>query len=150
MQPIFLILLVASFAGGASSSYAADSSEAATVALITRMEQDRVQAGVRKDVDAVAAATADDYMHIDLDGVVRDKAAAMKRIASSTIQLESNTLDEMKIRVYGGAVVVTGRSTPKGTINGEAFPQIRYSRTYVNRSGTWKVVLFQMTRVAGH
>jgi hypothetical protein len=29
-------------------------------ALITKMENDRIKAGVRKDVDAIAAVTADD------------------------------------------------------------------------------------------
>jgi hypothetical protein len=32
------------------------------------MEEDRVLAGVRKDVSAIAAVTGKDYVHIDLDG----------------------------------------------------------------------------------
>jgi ketosteroid isomerase-like protein len=112
------------------------------------MEEERVQAGVRKDVDAVAAATADDYIQIDLDGVVRDKSAAMQRIASSQIQLQSNLLDQMVVRVLGSTAIVTARSTPKGTIDGNEFPPIRYSRVYVRRDGRWQVVMFQMTRIA--
>jgi hypothetical protein len=62
------------------------------------MENDRIQAGVRKDVDAIAAATADDYVMIDFEGKVRNKAATLERIKSSEIQLQSNSLDELDVR----------------------------------------------------
>jgi len=123
--------------------------EQAEISLIKKMEEDRVQAGVRKDVEAIAAATADEYLQIDFDGNVRDKAAAMRRIKSSAFQLRSNSLDEMVVRIFGNTAVVTARSTPKGTLNGKDFGQpLRYSRVYVKRDGRWHVVMFQMTHVA--
>jgi ketosteroid isomerase-like protein len=124
--------------------------EQAEITLIKKMEEDRVQAGVRKDVEAIAAATADEYLQIDFDGNVRDKAAAMQRIKSSAFQLQSNSLDDMVVRIFGNTAVVTARSTPKGTLNGKDFGQrLRYSRVYVKRDGRWRVVMFQMTHVAG-
>src|SRR5882757_8568798 len=72
------------------------------VALITKMEEDRVLAGVRKDVAAISAVTGEDYVQIDLDGNVRDKAAALQRIESTGIQLQSNAVDQMVVRIYGG------------------------------------------------
>ncbi len=122
--------------------------EQAELALIKKMEEERVQAGVRKDVGAISAATAEDYLQIDLDGNVRDKSAALRRIESAEIQLQSNSLDQMVVRLFGDTAVVTARSTPKGTINGKDFPPIRYSRVYVKRGGRWQVVMFQMTRIA--
>ena len=53
--------------------------------LIKKMENDRIQAGVRKDVDAIAAVTADEYVNIDFDGKVRNKAETLERIRSSAI-----------------------------------------------------------------
>jgi hypothetical protein len=65
-----------------------ETSDSAKVqALITKMENDRVKAGVRKDVDAIAGVTADDYVMIDFDGQVRNKAATLERIKASEIQL---------------------------------------------------------------
>jgi ketosteroid isomerase-like protein len=114
------------------------------------MEEDRVQAGVRKDVEAIAAATADEYLQIDFNGDIRDKSAAMRRIKSSAFQLQANSLDDMVVRIFGNTAVVTARSTPKGTLNGKDFSQpLRYSRVYVKRDGRWQVVMFQMTHVAG-
>ena len=122
----------------------------AEIKLIERMEEDRVQAGVRKDVEAIAAATAEEYLQIDFNGDIRDKAVAMQRIKSSAFQLQSNSLDDMVVRIFGNTAVVTARSTPKGTLNGADFSQpLRYSRVYVKRSGRWQVVMFQMTHLAG-
>ena len=77
-----------------------------------------------------------------------DKSAAMQRIRSSQIQLKSNTIDEMTVKIVGDTALVTARSTPIGTIDGRDFPPIRYSRVYAKRNAEWKVVLFQMTRIA--
>lgn len=118
-------------------------------ALIKQMENDRIQAGVHKDVDAIAAVTAEDYVNIDFDGKLRNKASTLERIRSSEIQLQSNTLDEIEVRIYGNIAVVTGRATPRGTMNGKDFGiPIRYSRIYVKNNRGWQVVLFQQTRVA--
>ena len=153
-------LLIIWLTGAVASQSAATSAETtapgevrpadaqAQVALIKNMEEDRVQAGVRKDVAAISAVTAEDYVQIDLDGDVRDKAAALRRIEPAVIQLRSNTVDQMVVRIFGDTAVVTGRSTPTGTIDGKDFPPIRYSRVYVRRGGHWQVVMFQMTRIA--
>jgi ketosteroid isomerase-like protein len=118
-------------------------------ALIKKMENDRIKAVVRKDVDAVAVVTADEYMNIDFDGKIRNKAATLERIKSSEIQLQSNSLDELEVRIYCNTAIVTGRATPKGKTNGKDFSRpIRYTRVYVKKNGHWQVVLFQQTRVA--
>jgi ketosteroid isomerase-like protein len=124
----------------------ADSGDAATVALIRKLERERIDAGLRKDVVALDATTADDYLQIDMAGNVRDKATQMERIASSEVKMESNTLDDMVVRVYGETAVVTGRATAVGTIRGEPYPRIRFTRVYVKQDETWKVVLFQQTK----
>ena len=130
------------------ASAVADSGDAATVALIRKLEQQRIDAGLRKDVAALESTTADDYVQIDMAGNVRDKATQMKRIASSEVKMDSNTLDDMVVRVYGDTAVVTGRATAVGTIRGVPYPPIRYTRVYVKRDGQWKVVLFQQTRIS--
>jgi ketosteroid isomerase-like protein len=123
--------------------------EAATVALIKKLENDRLQAGVRKDIAFVDAATAEEYVQIDWEGKVLDKAAMLARIKSSNIQLQSNTLDEIDVKVYGNTAVVRGLATRKGTMDGKDISTaVRYTRVYVNRDGRWQVVQFEQTRVA--
>jgi ketosteroid isomerase-like protein len=117
--------------------------------VIKKLENDRLEAGVRKDVDAISLATAEDYMQIDSEGDVLNKAATLQRIRSSYAQLQANPVDDMVVRVYGNTALVTARATPKGTIDGKStLAPIRYTRVYVKRDGRWQVVLFQQTRVA--
>jgi ketosteroid isomerase-like protein len=122
--------------------------DAATAEHIKKLEYDRIQAGVRKDIAYIAAATADEYVQIDWDGKVLDKAATLARIKSTNIQLQSNTLDEVNVRVYGDTALVTGLATRKGVMDGQDISTgIRYTRLYVRRDGRWQVVQFQQTRV---
>lgn len=115
---------------------------------IKKLESDRLAAGVRKDIEAVSAATADDYIQIDVDGKVLDKPATLERIKSSYAQLLSNPVDDMVVRIYGNTAVLTARARPKGILDGKEFSgAVRYTRVYVKRGGRWQVVLFQQTRV---
>ena len=134
---------------GVSAGESDSAGQQAEIDLIKKMENERIQAGVRKDVEAITPFTADEYMQIDFDGRVMDKAATFQRIRSSQIRLQSNAIDDLTVRLYGDVAVVTGRATPKGVADGREFVDpIRYSRVYVKRDGRWQVVLFQQTRIA--
>ncbi len=122
--------------------------DASEVALIKKVEEERLKAGVRKDIEAISLATAEDYMQIDSDGKVLNKAATLERIKSSYAKLQANPVSDMVVRVYGTTAVLTGLSAPRGTINGEVTRRpIRYTRVYVKRDGRWQVVHFQQTLV---
>jgi ketosteroid isomerase-like protein len=128
---------------------AAQQSNAVVVAQIKQMEHDRIEAGVRKDIAAIAAVTADGYVQIDWDGRILDKAATLARIKSSDIKLQSNTVDDMEVRVHADTAVVVGTATRKGVLDGKDISgTIRYTRVYVNRNGRWQVIQFQQTRIA--
>ena len=149
------LLLIAIVTAGTvlaqNSKPATSAQDAATAEEIKKLEHDRIQAGVRKDVVYVAAATAGEYVQIDWDGKVLDKTATLARIKSSNIQLQSNTLDEISVRVYGDTAVVTGLATRKGVMDGKDISTgIRYTRVYTKRDGRWQVVQFQQTRVAAN
>ena len=125
-------------------------SQRTVVDHIKKLEADRIQAGVRKDVAWVAAATADEYVQVDWEGKVLDKAAMLARIGSSNIRLQSNTLDEIDVKVYGDVAVVTGRATRKGVMDAKDIStSVRYTRVYVKREGRWQVVQFQQTSAHG-
>jgi len=136
-------------ASEAKQGTASNSEVSGLQALIKKMENDRIQAGVHKDVESIAAVTAEEYVNIDFNGKLRNKAETLERIRSSEIQLKANTLDEIEVRIYGNTAIVTGLATPNGTLDGKDFgTPIRYSRVYVRKDTGWQVVLFQQTRVA--
>jgi uncharacterized protein (TIGR02246 family) len=123
--------------------------EEADVAEIKRLENERIAAGLRRDVDGFAAAAGDDYLQIEIDGNVSNKAATLSRMRASAAQLQSNPVDEMQVRVYGNTAVVTARARPTGVLAGKEFKRsLRYTRVYVKREGVWQIVLFQQTAIA--
>lgn len=140
-------ILTALVQGGVPSSVEAQQSKAAAVvAQIKQMEQDRIQIGVRKDMDALAAVTSDDYVQIDWVGKVVGKAATLERIKSSDMQ--SYTLEGVDVRLYGDTAIVVGTAIRKGvTKDRDISGAFRYTRVYANRNGRWQVVHFQQTRV---
>jgi ketosteroid isomerase-like protein len=132
-----------------SQRLASQVGDEAQIDLIKKLESDRLAAGLRKDLDAISLATAEDYIQIDSEGNILDRAATLQRIKSSYAQLQANPVDDMVVRLYGNVAILTARATPKGTIDGKStLGPIRYTRVYVKRDGRWQVVLFQQTRVA--
>jgi ketosteroid isomerase-like protein len=118
------------------------------VAEIKSLENARLAAGLSKDIDAVSAMTADDYLQIDTDGRVLNKAVTLERIKSSYARLVANPVDDLAVRVYGDTAILTARARPQGVLDGKEFTDaLRYTRIYVKRDGRWQVVLFQQTRV---
>lgn len=121
----------------------------ALVEQLKKIESDRIQAGVRKDVAFIDAATAEEYVQVDWNGWILDKAATLARIGGSNIRLQSNTVDEIDVKVYGDTAIVTSTETRKGVMDGKDISgTVRGTKVYVKKDGRWQVVHFQQTLVA--
>jgi ketosteroid isomerase-like protein len=115
---------------------------------IKKMERDRAAAVVKADVATLEGLTADDYILINANGEVSNKAETMNNIKTGVIKLSANEVSDMKVRVYGDTAIVTGKSTAKGTIGGrELTGPVMFTRVYVKKDGKWKSVAFQQTPV---
>ena len=132
--------------GGSAMEAVQQSGSAAVVAQIEQMEHDRIRTNVRKNMGALDAVTADDYVQIDWVGRVLDKAATLERIKSSDMQ--SHSLENLNVRVFGDTAIVVGTAIRKGvTGDKDISGTFRYTRVYVKRNERWQVVHFQQTRV---
>lgn len=129
-------------------SVAAQSSGGSTEEQIEKLENDRAQAVIKRDMDALDKMTSDDYTIIDRSGRMRDKQATMAGIKSGDIKVTSNKLSDLKVRVYGDTAVVTGRSDTEGSNNGTSMNgPVRFTRVYVKKDGQWQSVAFQQTPI---
>ena len=116
---------------------------------IMKMERDRAAAVVKGDVAMLEGLTSDDYVLINANGQLSDKAATMNAIKTGIIKLTANDVSDMKVRVYGDTAIVTGKSTAKGTIAGvELKGPLMFTRVYVKKNGKWQSVAFQQTPIA--
>ena len=116
---------------------------------LKKAEKDRAAAVVKGDLATLEGLTSDDYIFINANGQLSDKAATMNNIKTGNIKITSNEVSDMKVRVYGDTAVVTGKSTAKGTIGGrELKGPIMFTRVYVKKGGKWQSVAFQQTPIA--
>lgn len=115
---------------------------------LEKMERDRSAAVVKGDVAMLESLTSDDYILINANGQVSDKATTMRDIKTGAIKLTANEVSDMKVRVYGETAVVTGKAGVKGTIGGrELKGPVMFTRVYVKKNGKWQSVSFQQTPI---
>lgn len=116
---------------------------------ILALEDARNNAIVNGDAKALDQLTSDDYTFINLRGGVQLKPEIIKGFASGSYHYQSRDITELKVRVYGNAAVVTGRSTQKGVEDGrDNSGDYRFTRVYVKQSGRWQTVAYQATTIA--
>jgi ketosteroid isomerase-like protein len=115
---------------------------------LMKMERDRAAAVVKADVAMMEGVTSDDYILINANGQMSDKATTMRDIKTGAIKLTANEVSDMKVRVYGDTAVVTGKSSATGTMGGRALKgPVMFTRVYVKKSGKWQSVSFQQTPI---
>jgi uncharacterized protein (TIGR02246 family) len=118
----------------------------AAVEEIKRLEEARNQAILTGDAAALERMTTDDYTFVTLKGELRTKADIVKGFASGSFKYQSRSISDLKVRVYGEAAIVTGRSVQEGTENGKDYSgSYRFTRVYVKQNGAWKTVALQTT-----
>jgi ketosteroid isomerase-like protein len=110
------------------------------------------EAYARRDTEALNRILADDFTFTDAVGKVNNKTQyIMAVIKSPDITLiEPANSDDLNIRLYGDAAVVTGRSGIRGRPRHPATRELfRFTDVWVKRQGRWQVVASQVTRVTG-
>lgn len=107
------------------------------------------EAIVRRDVSALDHMTSDDFILVSLNGDLHAKQAVLKYFAAHTAEYEYRKTDNLRIRVYGDAAVVTGRTVQTVQENGKDHSDAYlFAHVYVRQRGRWLLVASQPTRVA--
>jgi len=112
---------------------------------LKRLNEQYVRASLAGDVEWYREHLADEFVCIDSDGTVLDKAAFLRLTAQGS-DLAEYHLDEVDIRFYGDVALVraTGSWTSKSGLPGVS----RYIDVYVRSGDEWKTVSAQITRPA--
>jgi ketosteroid isomerase-like protein len=116
--------------------------------ILIRMEQDWSQADIQRDATALNQILAEDWIGIDFEGTILNKAQALQGIGSGSGSLQSTVLRDMKVRVYGNTAVVTGTDTEKGEYHGtDSSGRYCWTDVFVRRNGRWQAVSSQSTKL---
>lgn len=113
---------------------------------LRKMEREFFDALERKDVIVLGRILADDFISINHDGKVVNKAEMLKNAQSGGVVVDSIKAEDFLSRVYGNMAVVTGRSTyfKSGNMVGD----VRHTQVWAKRQGRWQAVSWQATNVA--
>jgi ketosteroid isomerase-like protein len=115
---------------------------------IENLESQWRTALMQNDVVTINRLLADDYLGINPNGTLETKADALAQRRSGTVKISSIDPINMKVRVYGDTAVVTSQVEVAGhdgdrDISG----RYHYTRVYSHKSGEWKVVSFEASRI---
>lgn len=95
------------------------------------------------DVATIERLYADDFFSTNADGRVVDKAGWMDLLRSGGFSVDEIRITDSKVRRYGAAAVVTGRS--KYFSGGVAAWDVRHTQVWAEIDGLWRLTTWQGT-----
>lgn len=101
------------------------------------------------DVGALGRVLADDFILIDvMRGEEVSRAALLEAVGLRQVRFDAIEPAEARVRSYGSAAVVTGRTRMRGSFGGRPFAvHSRYTHVFVERGGHWRLVGAQGTLI---
>ncbi len=132
----------------ATASPSAPAESAADIEkALTQLERDWIEASKNKDKTKLEAILADDWSGLSWDGKPYTKAESIAANLATDSQLESYTLDPLKVRVFGDVGIVTGGNTEKSRFKGqETSGHYVWTDIFAKRNGRWQAVSSHTSR----
>jgi ketosteroid isomerase-like protein len=114
---------------------------------LLKLEKQFAAAIVKNDPEAIKRFVADDWIIINADGGIIDKARFLDVIKSGALTHEMMESDDIRVRVYGDSAVVSAITRTKGKFMSQEFStEERATDVFVREDGQWRCVLSQLTR----
>jgi ketosteroid isomerase-like protein len=108
---------------------------------LIQIERDWGDALLKADVAAWSRCLGDDWILTTSDGMLVTKPMALADLKEGALRIESFQLDDVKVRVYGAAAVVTGLITEKSKFRDKDTSGVRrFTDVFVKRDGRWQAV----------
>ena len=145
---LFFCLLV--FVSAAEPSSAQSRRARSDQEILIQLERDWDEAFHRKDIAFIENVLADEFVATYDDGSRGDRAKELTLAAAFDKQIDSSTLDEFIVKVYGDTAVVWFTQHLVGPSQGRPLAlTFRYVDVFVLRAGRWQCVATQSTKVTG-
>jgi len=117
--------------------------------ILIQLEQDWASAFRRKDIRFIETVLADEFVATYSDGSRGDRAKELALAADFNLQIDSSTLDEFIVKIYGDTAVVWMSQHLVGPSKGSQLRvTFHYVDVFVMRDGRWQCVASQSTRVS--
>jgi ketosteroid isomerase-like protein len=114
---------------------------------ILNLEREFTEAIIKNDPESIGRFVADDWIIVDPDGGIVDKARFLGVVKSGALTHEMMESEDARVRVYGDSAVLTALTTTKGKFMGQDFNmRERATDVFVKRDGRWQCVVSHLTR----
>jgi ketosteroid isomerase-like protein len=114
---------------------------------LLKLENEFAGAVAGNNADALDRLLADDWIIVEPDGNIIDKARFLEVIRSGALSHESMASTDLKVRVYGNTAVVTALTMSEGKFMGQDFTSCeRATDIFVKQADRWQCVFTQLTR----
>jgi ketosteroid isomerase-like protein len=142
------LLLLACLVPALSASAAQSKPVLSDQQTLIKLEREWDAAFHRKDVEFIDSVLAEEFTSTYGDGSRGDRAKELKMASEFNQQVDSSTLDEFVVKVYGDTAVVWFTQHMVGPSKGQRLEvTYRYIDVFVMRAGRWQCVASQSTKV---
>ena len=119
--------------------------------LLAELQQALAKARVSADRATIERIIAHDWRSTGPDGQVRDRAGVLADVFETGLhRIHRVEIDDVNVRLFGDAAVVTGRTHGVGEVEGSTYDVvIRFTDTFVRRQGRWQAVASHASLLAG-
>ncbi len=126
-------------------AFAQDSDEANAV---LQTERDLANAYLKSDADGIAQGVMEDYTLTNSVGKITTRANDIAEAKKNDPKYEIFENNDMKVRVYGNAAVVTGKTHTKGISGGKPFDlQFQFTDTFIKDGGRWRLLAGHVSKL---
>ena len=123
-------------------------SQAAAEKTVLQFEQDWTAALAKHDLNFLERAEAEEYTYTDPAGRTSHKDDDLARAQMGDMQIDSFSIKDEKVQMYGDTAVITGQTDIKGAERGTNITgSYRWTDLFVRRNGDWQVVASQATAI---
>jgi ketosteroid isomerase-like protein len=99
------------------------------------------EAQMNRDARTLDAMVSANFINTEYDGEVSDKPKFLADIRDPLFNLETLTIQDLKVSMYGDSGVVVGVYHTKGTYQGKPYDHVgRFTDTWVFTEGRWQCV----------
>ncbi|MEM8536180.1 MAG: nuclear transport factor 2 family protein [Chloroflexota bacterium] len=114
---------------------------------ILQLESKLCNATLHNDVETTDSLLANNWQNINANGTITTKQQSLAIMPK--FQFRAITDEDVEVRVYPGAAVVTGKSTRQLVRSGDQVTTttVLFTRVYAQLDGRWQVVSSQATPI---
>jgi ketosteroid isomerase-like protein len=121
--------------------------EDADIKRLMEIQQELASAWIARDRAIIERLIAPDWVVTHVEGQRITRAEVFRNmLESDATRMTSSDVDEVEVRVFGDAAVVTGRTHARGTQSGTPFDvRLRFTDVFIRRDGGWQAVASHAT-----